>query len=104
MNSTITSFKQIPQAPFYVLAEDTFLSGWGDADGKINTLLLPCASKEEAEIVKHNAKSRPEMVRVRIENTRPPLSKCTVYSLHTKDDYSRWYIPHSFCKCPKEAE
>src|SRR5512138_452847 len=81
MSETITSQSQIPDAPYYVLANDSFLSNWGTAAGKTNTVILPCKSYDEAEIVAANAKARSEMRRVRIAYLKPKLSSHIIYSL-----------------------
>lgn len=47
----VTSTRDIPKAPYYVLCNDSFMSGWGPARDAINTLIFPCATFEEAEIV-----------------------------------------------------
>ena len=54
----------IPEAPFYVFAIDTFMSGWGDADGMVNAVVLPCKDRDQAEIVANNAQCRSDMRRI----------------------------------------
>ena len=87
----ISRSSDIPHAPYYVVCDDPFLSGWGPARYLINTLILPCASPAEAGIVRANARARGDMKRVRITTTKPRLRPGHLYSLHTKDDYPRWY-------------
>ena len=48
----IHSAEEVPAAPFYVLYHDNYLSDWGDAYGKTNTLIFPCQTREQAIIVK----------------------------------------------------
>lgn len=87
----------IPDAPYYVLSNDTFMSGWGCASGKINTLILPCDSWEEANTVATNAKTRKEQKYVRIVDKKPRLRHAThVYSVHTREEYWGWYTPGWF--------
>ena len=43
---------------YYVTMNDTFMSGWGYAEGKINKLIFECDSYKEAEIVAENARYR----------------------------------------------
>ncbi len=91
MSSTITTAQEIPAAPCYVLSNDSFMSGWGPAKGKINTLILPCRSFAEAEIVAQNARNRTDQKRVRIVGNKPRIQSHVYYSLHDRTDYSRWY-------------
>ena len=42
----------IPKAAWYVLSNDSFMSGWGYAKGKINTCVVPCLSYHQAMIVR----------------------------------------------------
>lgn len=89
--STVNKKSEIPDAPFYVLSNDTFMSGWGVAEGRTNTCVLPCESEEEAERVARNARSRSDQKRVRIVANKPRLSETVVWSLLTKDRASAWY-------------
>lgn len=43
---------------YYVTMDDTFMSGWGEAEGKTNKLIFKCKDKEEANVVAENAKRR----------------------------------------------
>jgi hypothetical protein len=97
MSTTIEERREIPTAPFYVLANDSFMSGWGPARGMTNTVILPCDTYAEAETVEHNAKARSDMKRVRIVGEKPRLRDGVLYSLMDRDDASRWYEPHGFC-------
>ena len=77
---------------FYVAMTDTFMSGWGKAEGKINKLVFECGSKEEVDIVVCNAKSRSEMEDIKVLESMPSYDDSKVYlSFKTKDDYSSWY-------------
>lgn len=88
----ITSRADIPDAPYYVLCNDSFMSGWGSAKGKINTLILPCRSGSEAEIVAAHARKREDQKYIRIVANKPRINTSRVYySLHNWDDYSAWY-------------
>jgi len=92
MSKTITNRSEIPDAPYYVLANDTFMSGWGLAEGKINTIILPCVNWAEAKAVSEYAKSRDEMKHVRIVSKKPRLRLAThLYSLMTYQDAKAWY-------------
>jgi hypothetical protein len=83
--------EQIPTAPYYVLSNDTFMSGWGPAADKINTVVLPCRSYEEAEAVVKYAKSRTDQQRVRIVGNKPQLRHGVLYSVVVNRNYSAWY-------------
>lgn len=90
--TTITSRKELPDMPYFVLSNDKFMSGWGDAVGKINTVVLPCRSYGEAMNVMAHAKGRGDQSRVRIVSGKPRLSPSRVcYSLHDHNDYGHWY-------------
>lgn len=95
-SQTVESARQIPPAYAYVLANDSFMSGWGPATGKVNTVILPCASWEEAEIVAQNARNRSEMRRVRIVARKPRLQRGHLYSLFDREFASRWYEKGGF--------
>jgi hypothetical protein len=88
----------IPDAPFYVLTEDSFMSGWGPAKNKVNVLILPCETYTEACIVADNARNRSDQKRVRINTTKPRVRPHWYISVHDKGSYSRWYEPGAFKK------
>lgn len=102
MSHTITSRAEIPSARFYVLANDAFMSGWGEAEGKINTLVLPCTDWEEAKTVEANARARSEMRRIRITGSKPTLRPHVLYSLLNRERAERWYTPGGFAPEPVE--
>lgn len=88
--------RQIPAAPYYVLSNDKFMSGWGPATNKVNTVVLPCRSYPEALAVQRYCKERPEQTRVRIVVHKPTLRRGILYSVVLdREDYSAWY-----CYCP----
>ena len=92
MYDNVTSKSEIPDAKYYVLANDTFMSGWGEAEGKTNTLIFTASSYDEAEIVSDNAKTRSDMKRVRINSNKPSLQKSGYYyQVKTKDVAPNWY-------------
>jgi hypothetical protein len=78
------------------------MSDWGGAEGRVNTIILPCADRAEAEIVAANARNRDEQRNVRILNRKPALSSGVVYSLMTKEEASRWYEPGGFTPEPAD--
>jgi hypothetical protein len=61
----------IPKSPYYVISEDTFMSGWGPATNKRNLCVVPCSTREMAERVLRYVKSRSEQKNARITTFRP---------------------------------
>ncbi len=82
--------------PGYVLSDDSFMSDWGGAEGRVNTIILPAADRDEAEIVATNARNRDEQRNVRIIDRTPTLSSGVFYSLLDKASAARWYTPGAF--------
>lgn len=109
MSDIVERRDEIPNAPFYVLSNDTFMSGWGrahtsgawgnphpDQGALVNTIILPCSSAKEAETVASNARRRTDQRRVRIVTAKPRLRPGVVYSLMSREESSRWYQPGAF--------
>ena|SRR5215211_2083295 len=93
----ITTHDEIPDAPFYVVSRDRFLSGWGNSEGKDNILIIPCDDGDEACIVATNARNRTDQEAVRIFQFKPTLlNNKNTYSLLTKETGARWYRPGAF--------
>lgn len=65
--------QDMTKAKFYVLATDSFMSGWGLAENKSNVLVIPCDDLRTAEEVEQVLKARDEMKRVRVTANRPRL-------------------------------
>lgn len=86
----------IPSAPYYVTADDTFMSGWGEAEGLTNTVILPCDSYDEAVIVSDNAEARSDMTNVQIVTEIPDVGDNTLLTVMTRDDAARWYQEGGF--------
>jgi hypothetical protein len=61
----------IPDAPLYVLSNDTFMSGWGPARERINVCVVPVASDEEAKLVEAYMESRDDQRYIRRAHSRP---------------------------------
>lgn len=59
----------------YVTMTDTFMSGWGKADGKKNIYAVACESMEQAQLIEKNAKKRSEMKNVKIRLEKPYYSE-----------------------------
>lgn len=90
----VTSQGEIPAACCYVCTNDRFMSNWGPASGKTNTLIFCCASYEEAEIVAQNARARKDQKNVRICSGKPKLRAGVLYQVKTREEYPRWYKPN----------
>ncbi len=67
MGEHIRHPSEAPQAYLYVIMRDSFLSGWGEADGKDCIYVYPCDSHWDAQIVEANAKMRDDQDRISIE-------------------------------------
>lgn len=80
-NSNTEILESIPDAPFYVLSNDTFMSGWGPARGKINTCVVPCSNMKEAMAVEKYVCSRTDQKRIRIIENKPRPKSHVLYSL-----------------------
>lgn len=92
----ITKQSEIPEANYYVVMDDSFMSGWGPAESKTNTLIFLCASMSEAETVYNNAKARTDMKRVRINTEKPRLVRGHAYQIKTARTYPNWYRTGAF--------
>lgn len=57
--------------PIFVTMTDKFMSGWGEAKGKINKYVVECSSHKEAQICAKNARLRSEMKYVNIVFNKP---------------------------------
>lgn len=91
MSRIITSRSEIPDAAYYVCANDSFMSGWARAKDTINTIICPCQTYEEMRHVESYAQTRSEMKRIRICTTKPRLRDRHVYSLFTPETATAWY-------------
>lgn len=84
---------------YYVSMLDRFMSGWGMAEGKMNRLVIQCDTKEEADIVRGNARARSEMSGIEILRKRPVYEDNAYFtSYHDKTDYERWFVEGAFNK------
>jgi hypothetical protein len=97
----VTRRTEIPDAPYYVIAHDTFMSGWGRAEGKENWVILPAETELVAQDIAENARNRTEMKSVRITAEKPtPWADrgFRVWSLLTRETAARWYQQGAFTK------
>jgi hypothetical protein len=81
----------IPQAPFYVTAVDSFMSGWGEAQGRVNLVCLPCENEAEVKAVLAYVRTRPEMERVKVSHTAPLVDAETEVSVYSVEAQPVWY-------------
>lgn len=66
MSIVIDDRRKDPGIPWaFVVATDSFLSGWGDAPGR-SLFALEAANPREAEVLMNNLRARSEMQRPRI--------------------------------------
>ena len=73
MSKTVKSGRDIPDAPYYVLANDSFFSNSPLFSGT-NTVVLPCADYAEADYVeKRLRRDRDDLKRIRIVSNKPRI-------------------------------
>jgi len=101
INDIVTSKNDIPYSSFVVMTNDKFMSGWGYAQNKINTLIFLCDTEEQALVVAKNACNRSDQSHVRILSghklQRRKLRFCDhVYQIKDKNSYPHWYEPNYF--------
>jgi hypothetical protein len=79
MNTT----EQKPRT-YFVTMTDKFMSGWGQARGMTNKMIVECETYEQAETIARNARNRREMRRVNIRTSRP------YYGNHILPSWKTW--------------
>ena len=81
----------------YVTMNDKFMSGWGEAENKINKLVIECDTMEEAQIVSDNARERGEMKYINIATKKPSYNTNKYFvSFKTKETYKAWFVKDAF--------
>jgi len=65
---------------FYVRMTDKCMTGWGPAEGKVNILVVACATLEQAEQIEAAARRRSEMLRIMICSSIPRNRHGVLYS------------------------
>jgi len=70
---------------FYVNMHDTFMSGWGPAQGKRNILSIACDTYAQACSIEQAARRRSEMRRISI-SSKPPRPRNALVSRKTFAD------------------
>ena len=74
---------------------DTFMSGWGKAEGKQNILIFECENKAEAYTVARYASTRNDQRDIHVyreDQQLPEFNPKKFYVQHkTKSEYPLWY-------------
>lgn len=83
----------------FVVANDSFLSGWGPASRR-SIFAVPFRGYEEAKIVEENMRARSEMKYVRVvsKNYRPHLLPGDHLSIRSMPDSKRFYTAAGFSR------
>lgn len=101
MSDHVKSREDLPNAYRYVVMRDTFMSGWGQAEGKDAIYVYPCDSHEQAEIVVKNARDRGDQDRILIYSAEAmPVAFPDDWHvmLASVESAARWYQPDSFTR------
>lgn len=82
-NSVDEAYYPIPNAKYYVLANDTFFSNWRytNTENKIDTIVVPCNSFRETQNAIAIMGNRTTLKYIRITHTPPRTKAHVVYSL-----------------------
>lgn len=86
---------------YFVTCEDTSLSGWGPAAGKINKLIFACSTEDEAAIVADNAGARDDMHNIETwcRSAPPSFDESRFFVQHkNRKIYPSWYKAGYFSK------
>ena len=75
---------------YYVTMTDSFMSGWGRAEGRINKFVVACDSFSQAEIIAMKARQRSEMKYVRISTRKPCYDSTRYLTSWRKYDEIHW--------------
>ena len=84
----------------FVVANDSFMSGWGRASGR-SIFAVPFGVEHNADFIIQNMEARSEMKYVRVsmgKNYRPKLRAGDHLSIRSMEDSSRFYEKHGFCE------
>lgn len=96
----VTTADEIPAAPYYVTMIDPFFSGWGQAievgEDTTAVYVAPCASADEAEIVRANAVARGDQEDVRVVTEKPIPGEGQHMMLMSREGCERWYERGAF--------
>ena len=67
----LKGFNMKNERKYYVTMTDKFMSGWGEAAGKVNKLVIECENPDQAFLIEKNARKRNEMKYVNFCTTKP---------------------------------
>jgi len=73
----------------YIRMTDNFMSGWGQAQGLTNVLVVACDTLEQADLIEKNANLRPEMKRVQYCINKPRERDGYLMSYRHYDDLGK---------------
>jgi hypothetical protein len=91
MVETASTQSEIPEAAFYVTAIDSFMSGWGGAQGKSNVICLPCVDESQAKKAMAYMLSRPEIEKIKVSRQKPLVDVEATVSVFNPQDQPVWY-------------
>jgi hypothetical protein len=98
MTQIVQDKSDIPDARFYVVAQDIPMS----KRGKDNYIILPCMNRTEARIVQDNAQTRRDMKDIKVVDSKPPMAsvsrdgKPVLWRVMSRYDATRWYTLGGF--------
>ena len=97
--SRINDRRQSKHKPFgFVVATDSFMSGWGDAQGGKSYYAIAVDSRHESDVVEANMRSRSEMKRVRFNLALPKLGPKDHLSIVDRHYAQRFFEPGGFAQ------
>ncbi len=79
-------------SPVYMVATDSFMSGWGGAPGR-SIVAVECHTSEEVDFAEAKLRERPEMKRVRFCYRKPRLRDGDHLKIFTRADAPFWFPP-----------
>lgn len=77
----------------WVRATDSYLSGWGAAQGKKNVMVFECKTRAEADWIEAKLLARSEMKHVMLCANRPVARRGVMISYCTRETHANWYPP-----------
>lgn len=97
--SQINDRRQSKHKPFgFIVATDSFMSGWGAAKGGKSYYAIAVDSLHESDVVEANMRSRSEMKRVRFNLALPKLGPKDHLSVADRHCAQRFFEPGGFAK------
>ena len=97
--SQINDRRQSKHKPFgFIVATDSFMSGWAGAKGGKSYYAIAVDSIHESDVVEANMRSRSEMKRVRFNLALPKLGPKDHLSVADRHCAQRFFEPGGFAK------